>query len=98
MTRFEGRNVSKQSPSQGLDKSLPSNQAYEQYVLGAALCACLFDDRTCEKLIEILKRDDFYLDSHKLIYDAIKQLLESDSPVNEYTVYQWLKKNCSSKD
>ena len=90
--------MSKQSASQLLDKPLPSNLAYERYVLGAALCACLFGDRTCEKLIEILKRDDFYLDSHKLIYDAIKQLLESNSPVNEYTVYQWLRKNNPSKD
>ena len=89
--------MSKQSSSQVLDKPLPSNVAYEQYVLGAALCACLFDDRTCEKLVEIMKRDDFYLDSHKLIYDAIKQLLESNSPVNEYTVYQWLKKNNPTK-
>jgi hypothetical protein len=90
--------VSKQSAFRILDKPLPSNVAYEQYVLGAALCAYLFNDRTCEKFIEILKRDDFYLDSHKLIYDAIKQLLECASPVNEYTVNQWLKKNNPSKD
>jgi DnaB-like helicase N terminal domain/AAA domain len=98
MTGREARSVSKQSASQVLDKPLPSNVAYEQYALGAALCACLFGDRTCEKLIEILKRDDFYLDSHKLIYDAIKQLLESNSPINEYTVYQWLRKNNPSKN
>lgn len=43
------------------------------------------------KTIDILTKDDFYKDSHKILYDMIKQLYENDVEVNMLTLKENLK-------
>src|SRR5262249_48922301 len=63
-------------PSNGdmtLEKPLPQNVEAERAVLGAIL----LDSSLCNQAVELLRRDDFFLDSHRRIYD--KMLLLSDT-------------------
>jgi replicative DNA helicase len=60
----------------------PQSLEAEQATLGAALIS-----RTAvERVLEMLERDDFYLEAHRKIYDAIAELSERDVPPDVLTV------------
>ncbi len=72
-----------------INKIPPQNIDAEQSVLGAML----IDKEAVYKVMEILNPQDFYRDSHKLIYEAILQLVDKDTPLDLITVCEQLRQN-----
>lgn len=67
---------------EGSEKTLPQNIDAEQSVLGA-----LFLDREAVyKVSRFLRPEDFYLESHRLIYEAMLSLEEEGRPVDLISV------------
>lgn len=60
----------------------PQNVEAEQAVLGTIL----IQDRSLLKIVEILSPDDFYRDSHKIIYEVMVSLFEKREPHDLITV------------
>ena len=64
------------------DKLPPQNLEAEKSVLGSVL----IDKDSIEKVVDILKSDDFYSRQHQLIYGAMIGLLEKNEPIDILTV------------
>jgi len=64
------------------DKLPPQSLEAEKSVLGSIL----IDKDSIEKIIDILKADDFYSRQHQLIYGAMTRLLEKNEPLDILTV------------
>ncbi|MFZ5647387.1 MAG: replicative DNA helicase [Bacillota bacterium] len=72
-----------------IDKVPPQNIDAEQWVLGS-----IFIDRdTLYRVSRFLKPDDFYLESHRLIYRAFLDLDESGVPADLVTVTDLLRQH-----
>jgi replicative DNA helicase len=61
-----------------LERSLPSSVEAERSVLGSIL----LDNRLCNQAMEVLRPDDFYLDSHRKIYEKMISLSEMGRPID----------------
>jgi replicative DNA helicase len=70
-----------------INKIPPQNIDAEQSVLGAML----LNKDAIYKVMEILKPEDFYRDSHKVIYEAILNLNDKNEPVDMITVSEALR-------
>lgn len=70
------------------DRLPPQNLEAEQSVLGGML----IDNETVNRVIEILRPDDFYRPAHQLIYQAIVALYQANEPSDLITITNWLKK------
>src|ERR1044071_9176426 len=64
------------------EKGLPSNVEAERSILGAIL----LDNTVCNQAIELLRREDFFLDSHRRIFDKMVALTERGSPIDLITL------------
>jgi replicative DNA helicase len=64
------------------EKGLPSNPEAERSILGAIL----LDNSLCNQAIELLRRDDLFLDSHRRIYDKMIALTDRGSPIDLITL------------
>ena len=64
------------------DKGLPSNVEAERSILGAIL----LDNAVCNQAIELLRRDDFFLDSNRRIFDKMVALTERLMPIDLITL------------
>ncbi|MBR3198778.1 MAG: replicative DNA helicase [Bacilli bacterium] len=64
------------------EKSMPQKIDAEQSILGSMFLS----ERALEKIIETLNKDMFYLDSHKKIFETIKNLADNKSPIDITTV------------
>lgn len=64
------------------EKSMPQKIDAEQSILGSMFLS----ERALEKIIESLNKDMFYLDSHKKIFETIKNLSDNKSPIDITTV------------
>ena len=62
------------------------NEEAEQMVLGS----CLLSREAKEKVINKLKREHFFLQHHKIIFDAIVRLSEKKENVNVLTITTYL--------
>src|SRR5438128_6781285 len=71
-----------------LEKSLPSNVEAERSILGAIL----LDNTTINQAAERLKRDDFFLDSHRRIYDRMLYLMEQGRAIDPITLQEELRR------
>lgn len=71
-----------------LGKVPPHNAEAEQTVLASAL----IDHVAVEKVINLLKTDDFYFEANKEIFDSVKQVHIQNIPVDVLTVTEELKK------
>lgn len=58
---------------------------------GVVLGAILFDNRAINSVITILSREVFYVESHKLIWDAIEGLFRKGNPIDMLTVSEAMK-------
>ncbi|MGA1368383.1 MAG: DnaB-like helicase N-terminal domain-containing protein, partial [Blastocatellia bacterium] len=68
-----GKTAKPESPSEYvLEKSLPGNVEAERMILGVIL----LDNSVINQAIERLKPDDFFLSSHRLIFDKMVRLVE----------------------
>jgi replicative DNA helicase len=71
-----------------LDKGLPSNVEAERSILGAIL----LDNAVCNQAIELLRREDFFLDSHRRIFDKMVSLSERLMPIDLITLSDELRR------
>jgi len=65
-----------------LEKTLPSNLEAERSVLGAIL----LDDKAIHVVVETLRREDFYLESHRYIYAKMLDLAARSSAIDLITL------------
>jgi len=72
-----------------LEKSLPNNIDAERHILGAIL----LDASVCNQAVELINRDDFYVDSHRRIFDKMIQLSETGSAIDAITLGELLKRS-----
>ncbi|MDV2504376.1 MAG: replicative DNA helicase [bacterium] len=72
---------------QVLDRMPPQSLEAEQAVLGAALR----DSEALSKALEILDRQNFYRESHRLIFDAMCELFEQGEPIDLLTLQERLR-------
>jgi replicative DNA helicase len=70
------------------DKALPSNIDAERSILGAVL----LDNQTINQAAERLKRDDFFLDSHRRVYDKMLHLMETGRAIDPITLQEELQR------
>jgi replicative DNA helicase len=70
------------------EKGLPSNVEAERSILGAIL----LDNAVCNQAIELLRRDDFFLDSHRRIFDKMIALTERIMPIDLITLSDELRR------
>lgn len=70
------------------EKGLPSNPEAERSILGAIL----LDNTVCNQAIELLRREDFFLDSHRRIYDKMVALTERGMPIDLITLSDELRR------
>jgi replicative DNA helicase len=70
------------------EKGLPSNVEAERSILGAIL----LDNQVCNQAIELLRRDDFFLDSHRRIFDKMIALTERIMPIDLITLSDELRR------
>src|SRR6266702_7005099 len=66
----------------------PQNLDIERAVLGSML----IDESVVAEVLSTLNPPDFYLDSHRQIFAAIKTLSDQKAPIDPLTVADWLKK------
>lgn len=71
-----------------LEKSLPSNVEAERMILGVIL----LDNMTVNQAVEILKPDDFFLPSHRRIFDKIVKLYEQGQGIDPLTLQEELRR------
>ncbi|MCZ2394752.1 MAG: replicative DNA helicase [Chitinophagales bacterium] len=67
----------------------PQARDLEEAVIGALL----IDKEALNEVIDIIKPEVFYVEAHRTIFLAIKQLFESSNPIDLLTVVQQLRKN-----
>jgi len=65
-----------------LDKLPPQSVEAEQSVLGSLL----LNKKAIIKVADILKPDDFYRDTHKIIYETMLELFERNEPIDILTI------------
>ena len=63
-------------------RMLPYSREAEQSLLGCILLA----DEVSMEILSNLAEDDFYIDQHKKILEAMKNLVQAHSPVDFVTV------------
>jgi len=63
-------------------RSMPCNIEAEQYVLGAII----FDNSCMSDVVSVLKPDDFYLEQHKRIFEAMVDISNKAEPIDLVTL------------
>ena len=76
---------------QPINNALPYNLEAEQSVLGAIL----IDMEEQYEIVSKLKEDDFFLESHKLIFHSMSEICGSNKPVDLVTLSDDLEKKSS---
>ncbi len=71
-----------------LERSLPSSVEAERSVLGSIL----LDNRLCNQAMERLRSDDFYLESHRRIYEKMVSLSEQGRAIDPVTLGEELRR------
>ena len=71
------------------EKLPPQNIEAEKSVIGSML----IEPEALQKVVELLKEESFYRDSHRKIFSAVMRLFDNNQPVDLITVAEELKKN-----
>ncbi|MBA7603158.1 Replicative DNA helicase [subsurface metagenome] len=74
--------ILKSMPEKKIDKLPPQSIEAEQSALGSLL----LDKKAVVKIADILRPDDFYRDTHKMIYQVILELFEKNEPIDIITI------------
>jgi replicative DNA helicase len=72
-----------------LEKTLPNNLEAERSILGAIL----LDDKAMHTALEILRKEDFYLDSHRRIFEKMSSLTSVSRAVDIITLKNELQRS-----
>jgi len=75
-------------------RSMPQNLEAEQSVLGSML----IEKTAIAQAAEVLNAEDFYRDSHKVIFNAIRDLYQKDVPVDMITLIDYLRSTENLED
>src|SRR5688572_4562242 len=75
--------------SESLGKLPPQALDLEEAVLGALM----LEKNALNAVVEFLKPEHFYVESHKIIYEAIVELFKASEPVDMRTVVNQLRKH-----
>ena len=70
-------------------KSLPQSIEAEQAVLGAMMV----ERNAIAKSAEALSAEDFYRESHKIVFKSIVEMFQKDDAVDQVTLIEYLKSN-----
>lgn len=70
------------------ERGLPMNLEAERTILGAIL----LDNSVCNQAMELMRRDDFFLDSHRRIYDKMVFLNARGSSIDLVTLSEELRR------
>ncbi len=70
------------------DRVLPQNIEAEQ----AVLSAIMLENDIVSDVLEILTAEDFYRESHKIIFNAMMELYDRNEPIDILTLTDYLKK------
>src|SRR5687767_10035850 len=70
------------------EKGLPSNLEAERSILGAIL----LDNSVCNRAMELMRRDDFFLNSHRRLFDKMILLSERGSSIDLVTLSEELRR------
>ena len=71
-----------------LEKAMPSSIDAERAILGAIL----LDNAMINQAAERIRREDFFLDSHRRIYDKMLKLFEQGRLIDPITLQEELKR------
>lgn len=71
------------------DKPLPNNLEAERWILGAIL----LDDKALFPVQEILRKEDFYLESHRKIYEKMNDLTAAGRAIDLITLMDELRRS-----
>ncbi|MGE0886606.1 MAG: replicative DNA helicase [Blastocatellales bacterium] len=71
-----------------LEKSLPSNVEAERMILGVIM----LDNQVINQAVELLKPDDFFLPSHRRIFDKMIKLYEQGQGIDPLTLQEELRR------
>jgi replicative DNA helicase len=71
-----------------LEKTLPNNLEAERSILGAIL----LDDKALLTVFESLRSHDFYLDSHRKVFEKMLQLMNNAKPIDLITLKEDLQR------
>ncbi len=74
------------TPDLALNSLPPQNIEAEEIILGGIL----FDQNAMAKVVDILPSDAFYVQAHRHIYDAARELYFKGQPIDLMTVNTWL--------
>ena len=87
MENKEQNNAAQSNNQAGTILSLPQNIEAEQSVLGSMI----IDKASIAQAVEVLNSEDFYRDSHKVIFSAIVELFQKDIPIDLVTLIEHLR-------
>ena len=87
-TRKTSNNGNGFDNSNSADVKPPSAPEIEASVLGAMM----IEKEAVAKAMEMLSPDSFYAKAHRLIFEAMISLFDSDEPIDTVTLYEELKK------
>ena len=71
-----------------LEKTLPNNMEAERSILGAIL----LDDKAVLTVFETLRSQDFYLESHRRVFEKMIQLMNNSHPIDIVTLKEELQR------
>jgi replicative DNA helicase len=72
-----------------LEKTLPNNLEAERSVLGAIL----LDDKSIHVVLETLRREDFYLESHRVVFEKMVDLVTRSRSIDLVTLKDELQRS-----
>ena len=72
-----------------LEKTLPNNLEAERSVLGAIL----LDDKSIHIVLETLRREDFYLESHRVVFEKMVDLVTRSRSIDLITLKDELQRS-----
>lgn len=87
MKQQKKKDPKKQAPT--FSKPLPSNVDAEKLILGALL----MDSGCAPKVFSVLKREDFFMDTHRKIFTAMQTLIGNGSVIDLVPLIDYLKVN-----
>jgi replicative DNA helicase len=71
-----------------LEKTLPNNLEAERSILGAIL----LDDKAVLTVFETIRSQDFYLDSHRKVFEKMIHLMNTSRPIDLITLKEELQR------
>ena len=72
-----------------LERILPNNQEAERSILGAIL----LDEKAIFSILDTLRKEDFYLEGHRKIFEKMTSLTNSSRPIDLITLKNELQRS-----